>query len=85
VGLRIYLDSCTVIYLVEEHPDYAPKLEDRISHLNEVLFVVSHLTELECLVVPIRNKNQILIEKFQSFFEKVLVSPVDRLHFHENS
>lgn len=82
MGLRIYLDSCIVIYLVEEHPDYAPRLEEKISQLNDVTFLLSHLTELECLVIPIRNKNKLLLDKFQSFFKNLRVSPLERPHFH---
>ena len=64
--MRVYLDSCIVIYLVEEHLDYAPRLDTILADLSkdtEIFLQVSDLTELECLVLPFRQKNQPLLSR----------------------
>ena len=43
VGLKpiyVYLDSCFVIYLVEEHPTFAPLLENYIANAPDLIFVI---------------------------------------------
>jgi hypothetical protein len=52
------------IYLVEEHQIFAPLLENYIENTPDLIFVVSDLTEMECLVIPFRKNNQRLIEKY---------------------
>lgn len=86
MGLKeifIYLDSCLVIYLVEEHPIFAPLLETYIENKSNLVFIVSDLTEMESLVMPFRNKNQRLIDKFYDWFTQVKVVSLDKEIFHQ--
>lgn len=64
---KVYLDSCTAIYLVEEHPAYCAKIENALSQLDGTV-CYSPLTELECLVLPLRLKRKDLLDKFNRFF-----------------
>ncbi|MDD2364778.1 MAG: type II toxin-antitoxin system VapC family toxin [Desulfuromonadaceae bacterium] len=64
---KIYLDSCIAIYLVEEHPAYAAVIEDRLAGSDGII-CYSPLTELECLVLPLRLKRNDLLDKFSRFF-----------------
>ena len=64
---KIYLDSCIAIYLVEEHPAYAAAIEDKLAKSDGTV-CYSPLTELECLVLPLRLKRNDLIDKFSRFF-----------------
>ena len=64
---KIYLDSCVAMYLVEEHPLYYPLVEDALAKCEGVV-CYSPLTELECLVLPLRLKRADLVEKFNGFF-----------------
>jgi predicted nucleic acid-binding protein len=64
---KVYLDSCTAIYLVEEHPIYCGKIENALSQLDGIV-CYSPLTELECLVLPLRLKRNDLLDKFNRFF-----------------
>lgn len=82
MGLRVYLDSCIAIYLIEEHPQFAPYLENVISQKEDLVFAVSDLSEMECLVLPMRNSNEALVRKFQTWFEQVLVLPFEKEIFH---
>lgn len=71
MGVRgaIYLDSCLVIYLVEEHPRYFPAIRQAIeTHANR-RFCISPLVELECLVMPLRHCDQALIDRYELFFQ----------------
>jgi len=64
---KIYLDSCIAIYLVEEHPAYFASIESKLAEL-EGIVCYSPLTELECLVLPLRLKRTDLLDKFSRFF-----------------
>ena len=79
--MRVYLDSCIVIYLVEEHLDYAPRLDTILADLSkdtEIFLQVSDLTELECLVLPLRQKNQPVLDKYRAWFESVEILSLGR-------
>jgi uncharacterized protein len=65
---KVYLDSCIAIYLVEEHSTYCAGIEEALANLNGMV-CYSPLTELECLVLPLRLKRHDIIEKFYRFFE----------------
>ncbi len=64
---KVYLDSCTAIYLVEEHFSYCADIEKALAQL-QGLVCYSPLTELECLVVPLRLDRKDLLDKFNRFF-----------------
>ena len=64
---KVYLDSCIAIYLVEEHSAYCAGIENSLAKLNAIV-CYSPLTELECLVLPLRLKRGDLLEKFGRFF-----------------
>lgn len=81
--LRIYLDACIVIYLVEEHQIFAPKIEKYLASVSDMEFYISDLTEMECLVMPLRTKNKVLLEKFQNWFDTVTIFSHDKETFHD--
>lgn len=64
---KIYLDSCIAIYLVEEHPAYFASIERKLAEPDGIV-CYSPLTELECLVLPLRLKRNDLLDKFNRFF-----------------
>ena len=64
---KVYLDSCIAIYLVEEHSVYCAGIEATLAKSNGIVWY-SGLTELECLVLPLRLKRNDLVEKFNRFF-----------------
>jgi len=80
---KIYIDSCIAIYLVEEHPVYAPAVESVLSANPDFEFFVSDLTVLECLVLPLRNENELLVGKFQGWFANTRVLGMRRAVFEE--
>lgn len=62
----IYLDTCIVIYLVEHHPLYFPKLKTLLHGTSAV--ALSPLVEMEALIHPLRNRDSALEHAYQSFF-----------------
>lgn len=64
---KIYLDSCIAIYLIEEHATYAAAIENKLAESVGII-CYSPLTELECLVLPLRLKRNDLLDKFSRFF-----------------
>ncbi len=86
MGLKtiyVYLDSCLVIYLIEEHPIFAPLLETHIANTQNLIFVISGLTEMECLVMPFRQNNQLLIDKFHDWFKQTSIVLIEKEIFHK--
>ncbi len=84
--LRVYFDSCVAIYLVEQNQTFEPLIENRLAkqaQTAEVVIQVSALTEMECLVLPLRKKNQLLLDKFRLWFDKVEMLPVERDVFRQ--
>ncbi len=73
----IYLDSCLVIYLVEKHPEYYPKLLQKIEQHADSNFVVSSLTALEVMVKPKKDNNAELIARYQSFLDQFQVAGIN--------
>ncbi len=82
-SLRVYLDSCVVIYLVEEHPIFAPAVETLLAKHPDIIFQISGLTEMECLVMPFRNRSQLLLEKYRKWFERAAIFPSERDMFRQ--
>lgn len=64
----IFFDACIAIYLVEEHQEHAPRIQERLRG-NRALIANSPLVEMECLVLPVRERRIELIERFQRFFD----------------
>lgn len=65
---KIYLDSCIVIYLVEEHDIYAAQIRRAIAALPDARFCISPLVELECLVGPLKLADTSLQAQYEQFF-----------------
>lgn len=65
---KIYLDSCMVMYLVEEDPHYHQRIARLLSQRSIYEFVYSPLVELECLVKPLRGNDSAKIKNYKDFF-----------------
>ena len=65
----IYLDTCIIIYFVENNQLYSLKIENLMKSLKNVEFCFSSLTILEALVIPLRNKDLQLQKLYRLFFD----------------
>ena len=74
-----YLDSCIIIYLVEEDPLFAPAIENHLANHPNVIPAFSALSEMECLVMPLRQNNHVLVNRFRDWFQSAaLYLPMER-------
>ncbi|NET17773.1 MAG: PIN domain-containing protein [Okeania sp. SIO1H6] len=64
---RIYIDTVTAIYAVEQAPTYGVLLNPLWNNLQagNIEVFSSELTLMESLVVPIRNSNAFLIDAYE--------------------
>lgn len=68
--MRAYLDTNCVIYFVENHPVWCPKVIARITSIrsNKDEMTVSDLTRAECLVGPFKSSDAGLEARYRAFF-----------------
>ena len=66
--MKLYLDSCIAIYIVERHPTFATPSALGLAKWQPDEIAATDLTRLECLVLPRRNLNSPLITLFEDFF-----------------
>ncbi len=80
-GERVYLDTSILVYLVERHPVYfdlvAPLWEAAQS--SGISCFTSELSILEALVMPVRNADKPLIERYERAFSEgdLTLTPID--------
>ena len=60
----IYLDSCLLIYAIENHPVYGAGILKTLAREKPERFASSPLTSLECLVQPIRLGDVVLQSRY---------------------
>ena len=77
----IYLDSCLLIYLVENHPEHAPRVRDRLAGVEPERLAVSDLVRMECLVGPIRSANLALQRRYEQAFAELVQLPLPQAVF----
>lgn len=69
--MRIYLDSCLVIYLIERNAEFFPSVENALLQSVEDEICISPLVQLECLIHPLRRGDHHLEGLYREFFEGV--------------
>jgi predicted nucleic acid-binding protein len=64
----VYVDTAIVIYSIEKFPDYFPLLEPMWKQLqtSQIQVITSELTLLETLVMPLRNANTALVNRYEA-------------------
>lgn len=82
--MKIFLDACVIIYWVEAaEPFYSTliaKLKDIDRKYPDHEITVSRLSFLECLTLPLRNKDHKILELYRTFFElpELVIIEIDR-------
>jgi predicted nucleic acid-binding protein len=74
----LYLDTNIVIYAIEYNPVFGPKAVSRLATARGSgdSLMISDLTRMECLVLPLRLGNVALQHTYQGFFALVTVVPI---------
>lgn len=68
--MKLFLDACAVIYMIESQQEQGRKtrlLVDESRQSNAQL-VISRLSFLECRVLPLKTKNEELLDCYDRFF-----------------
>lgn len=84
MSLRIYLDSCALIYLLEGEPELSLAVGALMKGAAaEAEFCVSDLTRLECRVGPLRAEDSELLNLYDQYFasEGVVHLPIGSTAF----
>jgi uncharacterized protein len=63
----IYLDSCILIYLFEAEPAKRRIIANIIRQHSNETFCISPLSKLECLVLPTKQNNSLLLARYERF------------------
>ncbi len=73
---KVYLDSCFVIYLIEEVPNFSSIARAFFTKNIDNHFCISPLVRLEVLVHPKRSQNQRLVEDYEDFLAELEMLPL---------
>lgn len=76
--MKIYLDSCIVIYLIEGAGPLQTAVETAIRENSAKPFCVSELVRLECKVGPMKRAQKKLLEEYDRFFENIAVLEMNK-------
>lgn len=72
----IYLDSCIVIYAVEDAGPAGSRVRERLAATNEPV-AISPLVVHECLVAPLRHHDDELRDRYDEVFSRVELVPLE--------
>ncbi len=72
--MRIYLDSCVIIYLIEGSLDVKESVSRAFKQASDALFLASDLVRMECRVGPLRRMQTSVLAEFDDFFSKVQIA-----------
>lgn len=61
----IYVDSCILIYAIEQHPHFGPAAASAMAKQADARLAISPLVKFECLVMPMRQGNKALQQRFE--------------------
>ena len=79
----IYLDSCLVIYLVENHPRWGERIAGAIAQAEAARFSISSLVKCECLVGPMKRGDLVLERVYSQLFDQFALLPMpDPVYLH---
>jgi predicted nucleic acid-binding protein len=71
--LILFLDACVIIYWIEGSGPFYSRVMNRLRALRQrapdATFAVSRLSWLECMVKPVRDGDQALVDEYQAFFD----------------
>lgn len=77
----IYLDSCIVIYAVEDDGDRGNAIRQRLAGAGDEVVAISPLVTLECLVGPLRDDNLALHDHYVRALDQFHRLPLDEREY----
>ncbi|MCL2781473.1 MAG: PIN domain-containing protein [Actinomycetia bacterium] len=79
----IYLDSCLVIYLLEWHPSFGPRVAAALAANSGTEFASSPLALMECLVKPMADGDRLGEARYRDFFGSLVMLGLDVVVFEQ--
>ena len=77
----LFLDACIVVYWIEAPDPCHARLMKRLGALRtqypDASFAVSRLSWMECMVKPLRDDDQALINEYNAFFDAAQLRMVE--------
>ncbi|TAL45825.1 MAG: PIN domain-containing protein [Methylovulum sp.] len=69
--MKLFLDACSIIYFIESQQQQGLNARILITQAlqNNAKIIVSRLSTLECRVLPLKEKDRILLGKYEQFFK----------------
>ncbi|MCE2690609.1 MAG: type II toxin-antitoxin system VapC family toxin [Rubrivivax sp.] len=64
----IYLDSCLLVYVIEDDPAFGPNTQQRLTRAadaEDAVLAISPLVRLECLVGPMKSGDRALRLRYE--------------------
>ncbi|MES2941469.1 MAG: type II toxin-antitoxin system VapC family toxin [Pseudomonadota bacterium] len=77
----IYLDTCLLIYTIENHPVWAGEVRAALARETSSTFAISPLIKMECLVKPIKTGNLLLQRRYESALNELVQLPLPEIVF----
>lgn len=78
---RVYLDTCCVIYLLENVPVFSAAMRAHLASNADAILCVSPLVRLEVLVKPLADGNQALASDYEDFLAAQQWLPISDAEF----
>lgn len=72
----IYVDSCILIYGVEQHPQFGAASESMMARHAAAQLAISPLVKFECLVLPLRHANTALRQRYDDVLGQLVQLPM---------
>ena len=76
--MKIFIDTAPLIYLIEGEDNFATSVENQLRQWIEAEenLSTSTLTLLELLVVPMKQENKHLVQKYRALLQDILSEPL---------
>jgi PIN domain nuclease of toxin-antitoxin system len=78
---KVYLDTCCVIYLLEDVPVFSEQIRKYMAYNTDAILCVSTLVRLEVLVKPTIDGNVMLIADYEIFLADQQWLTIDDVEF----
>jgi predicted nucleic acid-binding protein len=76
--VRVYLDSCILIYLLEGQAERRDRIRAALSGYSEGTFCASDLVRLECRVGPLRTNDTRTLAEYDGLFLQMTILPMPK-------
>lgn len=77
----IYIDSCVVIYALEDDGERGELVRRQLAETGDEIVAISSLVVMECLTRPLREENYVLRDRYLRALERFYRLPLDEEQF----